>query len=219
MDRLADRQIFKPEHTPRLPERSLALFRAIIRFPFDVLATIVKRTAQVLFAIVVGVLHPGFKWLLRLVTRSPLVRDHIGPAVQAISRRYFEPYFAFLRRLPPYWATVSIAVPVAALEPAKLYATILTAEHPRAGLPLLLFVHGLSFVLIEKTWSAVRPQSRKIWLVSRLHAWGWLNVSYGKHWIKTSLVYKIMIRWRDRIRAAIRGFRTRYFAQRRTPGI
>ena len=49
------------------------------------------------------------------------------------------------------------------------------------GILLWLFLQAISFVLIDKTWVAVRPQSRKIWLVSRLHAFVWLNVAYGKH--------------------------------------
>jgi hypothetical protein len=129
------------------------------------------------------------------VMRSKLVRNYIRPALHRVVDRLYRPYFDFLRGLPPFPATLSIAIPLAVLEPAKLYATILIVEHPRTGIGLLLFLHALSFVLIDATWTAVRPQSRKIWLVSRLHALIWLNAAYGKYWVTNSASYRAMKRW------------------------
>jgi hypothetical protein len=192
------------------------VFHAVMKFPFELVATLIKRTAQILFSIFVVILHPGFKWLVKLLTRSRFVRDYIRPAVQKFALHYYEPYFAYLRRLPPYWATFSIALPLAALEPAKLYATILIAERPKAGILLWLFLQGLSLVLIDKTWIAVRPQSRKIWLVSRLHALGWLHVSYGKYWIQRSIFYQTIIRWQQRVRIAAQAFWVRLLGARRS---
>jgi hypothetical protein len=202
MKRISDRDISKRRPFSRLSAKALDVFHAVLRFPFKLVATILKRAAQVLLSIFIVILHPGFKWLLKLLTRSRIVRNYIKPAIQKIAERYYEPYFVFLRGLPPYWATFSIALPLAALEPAKLYATILIAERPKAGIVLWLVLQGLSLVLIDKTWTAVRPQSRKIWLVSRVHAWGWLNVSYGKYWIKSSVFYRAIIRWKERVQVA-----------------
>jgi len=147
-------------------------FYAAARLPLQLAATLIKRLVQIIFSIFIVILHPGFKWLLALLTRSRIVRDYVRPVLQQLGSCLYEPYFAFLRSLPPYFATVSIALPLAVLEPAKLYATILIAEKPKVGILLWLFLQGLSFVLIDKTWAAVRPQSRKIWIVGRLHAWG-----------------------------------------------
>jgi len=108
----------------------------------------------------------------------------------------------------------SIAVPLAILEPGKLYATILIAERPKVGILFWLLLQGLSVFLIDKTWTVVRPQSRKIWLVSRLHAWGWLNVSYGKFWITSSIFYRTIMRWQERIRLAALAFWSQLSARR-----
>ena len=135
---------------------------------------------------------------------SSLVRNYIKPSLQTLAAAVYDPYFAYLRELPPYWATVSIALPLAVLEPAKFGATILIATRPRMGILIWLALQGVSFVLIDKTWAAVRPQSRKVWLVSRLHAWAWLNVAYGKHWIRTSSIYRTLLRWKERARRLLR---------------
>lgn len=181
----------------------------------DVVVTLIRRAAQVIFFIFAFILHPGFKWLVRLLTRSRLVRNYVRPALEKLTKRFYDRYFEFLRGLPPWWATVSIAVPLAALEPAKLYATILIAERPRVGIALWLLLQGLSIILIDKTWAAVRPQSRKIWIVSRLHAWGWLNISYGKYWIMSSAFYRALIGWKDRVQVMAQAFWLRLLGRRR----
>jgi hypothetical protein len=192
----------QPDERRTLRARAAAVFHSMLHFPFRLAVAVIKHIAQVLFSIVFLILHPQFKWFVRLLLRSPLVRNYIRPALREIADRLYRPYFAFLRSLPPLRATLSIALPLAVLEPAKLYATILTVKHPKPGVALLLFLHALSFVLIDKTWTAVRPQSRKIWLVSRVHAWIWLNVSYGKYWVTSSPAYRAMKRWLQEARSA-----------------
>lgn len=217
---MADRDSPERERPPSFSARVISGVGAALKFPFKLTATLIARTAQVLLAIFILILHPQLKWLLklvrwllRLIARSPFVRHYITPVIQRISTALYDPYFAFLLTLPPFWATLSIALPLAILEPAKLYATILIAEHPKTGILFWLFMHGLSFVLIDTTWTAVRPQSRKIWLVSRLHAWGWLNFAYGKYWITQSRSYRTVRRWIEELRAAARAL----LAQLTTP--
>lgn len=214
MDRLAERN--KPGKKPRrrLSARIADYLEAVARFPFQVVATLLKHAAQVVFAIFLLILHPGFKWLVRLLTRSRFVRDYVRPAVKTLAARFYTPYFVFLRSLPPYWATFSIGLPLVVLEPAKLYATYLITQQPESGTLLWLFLEGLSLLLIEQSWVAVRPQSRKIWLVSRLHAWGWLNFEYGKYWIRSSLFYRSMTGWKDRVWAAVKSFWRQHMAPR-----
>jgi hypothetical protein len=208
MTRIADDD---PPEPSDLQAKVLDGAGAVVKFPFKLTATLLKHTGQVLLAIFILVLHPQIKWLLklgrwllRLLARSPFIRHYITPAVEWLSANLYEPYFAFLAGLPPYWATLSIAVPMALLEPAKFYTMILIVEHPKTGVLLWLLTHGISFLLIDRTWRAVRPQSRKIWLVSRLHAWGWLNYAYGKYWILHSRAYLTAKRWVEEARAAAR---------------
>jgi hypothetical protein len=209
------REFFKPRRRPGLAARLATVFRYILGLPFDLIGKLAKRAVQVLLALFIIVLHPQFKWLWKLLTQSSLVQNYLKPSIRAFAVNYYEPYFDHLRGLPPYWATFSIALPLAVLEPAKLYATILIAERPKMGILLWLCLQGLSLILIDKTWSAVRPQSRKIWLVSRLHAWGWLNVSYGKHWIKSSSTYQTLMRWKEQARSIALDFFSRHALRRR----
>ncbi len=187
----------------RPPPSALPSLRTVTFFPFRVVMTVIKHIAQVLLSIFIVILHPQFRWLRRLVMRSRLVRRYIRPGIKQLSTWLYEPYFNFLRALPPFWATVSIAIPLGVLEPAKAYATYLIAERPKAGIILWLALQGLSVLLIDKTWTAVRPQARKIWLVSRLHAWGWLNVNYGKHWVVSSPAYEAVTGWLGHLRARL----------------
>jgi hypothetical protein len=192
------------------------LIYRVLHFPFRLIGTALLRISQVIFSIVFLFLHPQLKWLLLRLWRSRLVRDYVRPALSGIVSRIYRPYLDFLRRLPPIPATLSIATPLAVLEPAKLYATILIVQHPKTGLALLLFLHGLSFVLIDTTWMAVRPQSRKIWLVSRLHALIWLNVAYGKYWVTHSAAYLAMEAWAAEARRILRAFLARLHTRRTT---
>ena len=199
-----------------LSAKVLEYSRYVAALPFKLIGRTIMRAIQVVFALFVLVLHPSFKWLAGLIAKSSLVQNYIKPSLQTLITNVYEPYFAHLRELPPYWATFSIAVPLAVLEPAKFAATIMIARHPRMGILLWLFLQGVSFVLIDKTWVAVRPQSRKIWLVSRIHAWIWLNVEHGKYWVKTSSIYRTLVRLKETARRQVRVFFGQYGQRRRT---
>jgi hypothetical protein len=192
----------------------LAASRSAAAFPFRLLGRSIARTIQVVFALFVLVLHPQIKWLIRTIGRSSLVQNYIKPALRGVIENVYEPYFAYLRGLPPIWATFSIALPLAVLEPAKFVATILIAARPKMGVLLWLLLQGVSFVLIDRTWVAVRPQARKIWLVSRLHALVFVNVAYGKHWIKTSAFYQTLVRWKEEAHETLRAFFARWAPRR-----
>jgi hypothetical protein len=198
-----------------LPDQAASALRFTVRLPFRLAARLARHTIQVLFAIFVVILHPQAKWLFGLIARSALARDYIKPSLRTFVTNVYEPYFAYLGRLSPYWATFSIAVPLTILEPAKFYATILIAERPKTGVVLWLALQGLSLILIDRTWTAVRPQSRKIWFVSRIHAWGWLNAEYGKFWIRNSPVYRMVLRWKTQTRRDSRSFWSRLTPRRR----
>ncbi len=200
MKRSTGGKLPEPGDPAGLSERAGAALRFTLKLPLKLAGRLATHAIQILLAIFIVVLHPQVKWLAGLIARSSIVQDYIRPALRGFSVHIYEPYFAFLARLPPYWATFSIALPLAILEPAKFIATILIAERPKTGIMLWLALQGLSLVLIDRTWASVRPQSRKLWLVSRLHAWLWLNAAYGKYWIKTSAVYRGALRLRNQSR-------------------
>ena len=112
-------------------ERALARSRLLLRLPFRIAGRAIARIVQVFLALFVVILHPQIKWLIGLISQSALVRTVIKPAFRALLGAIYEPYFAHLKELPPFWATFSIALPLAVLEPAKMYATILVASSAR----------------------------------------------------------------------------------------
>ncbi len=195
--------------------KAVTASRLVAGFPFKLIGRVIAHTIQVLFAVFAVILHPQVKWLAKLIAEFSLAQNYIKPSLQTFAANYYEPYFSYLRELPPYWATFSIALPLAVLEPAKLVATIMIAERPKMGVLLWLFLQGVSFVLIDRTWVAVRPQSRKIWLVSRVHAWVWLNAAYGQYWIRTSSLYQTLLQWKKQARRQVRVLFLQFAPRRR----
>ncbi len=200
MSRTSKQRVAENGRPDGLPAQATAALRFTARLP----GRVVQHTIQALFAIFVVILHPQAKWLFSLIANSGVVRRYIKPSLQTFITTIYEPYFDYLSRLSPFWATFSIVLPLTILEPAKTYATILIAERPKTGIVLWLVLQGLSLVLIDRTWKAVRPQSRKIRLVAYVHAWGWLNVAHGKYWIENSTLYRTARIWKRQARRAAR---------------
>ncbi len=198
-----------------LPGQAAAALRFTASLPFKIAGRLARHGIQILFALFVLILHPQVKWLFGLIAGSALVRNYVKPSLRIFAVHIYEPYFSYLSRLSPFWATFSIALPLAVLEPAKLFATILVAERPKTGAVLWLALQGLSLILIDRTWTAVRPQSRKIRLVARVHAWVWLNAEYGKYWIRNSSLYRAATRWKEQVRKAARGVWSAVLPRRR----
>ena len=202
----APKQTVSEEGRNTLPGRASAALRFTLTLPFKFAARLIQHTVQALFALFVLVLHPQLKWLFQVIVHSPVFREYVKPSLRTITAYVYDPYFAFLGRMPPFWATFSIALPLAVLEPAKLGATILIAERPKAGIVLWIALQLVSLVLIDRTWVAVRPQSRKIWPVARVHAWLWLNAEHGKYWIRNSRIYRTAAIWGRNARRSFRRF-------------
>jgi hypothetical protein len=192
-----------------LPQQATAALRFTLTLPFKIIGRIVQHTAQIIFALFVLFLHPQLKWLFRVIANSALVRVYLRPALHVVGLYVYEPYFAFLGRLPPYWATFSIGLPLAILEPAKVASTVMIVTRPRVGIVFWLLLQVIGLVLIDRTWTAVRPQARRVRLVAFAHAWLWLNAEYGKHWITNSRFYQTMVLWAKNVRRFFHEFRLR----------
>jgi hypothetical protein len=198
-----------PERPNGLPQQATAALRFTITLPFKIAGRLIQHTAQILFALFVLFLHPQLKWLLRVIAQSALVQVYLRPAWRVLAIYLYEPYFDFLGRLPPYWATFSIALPLAILEPAKIASTVMVVTRPRIGIAFWLLLQVIGLVLIDRTWTAVRPQARRLRPVARAHAWLWLNAEYGKHWIANSRLYRTAAVWVRNTRRFFRDFKLR----------
>src|SRR5262245_33147547 len=70
---------------------------ALIRLPFALIGHLALHIVQVVLSIIIGILHPSFRWLVRLLLRSGLVRNYIRPTLDVLIERLYDPYFAWLR--------------------------------------------------------------------------------------------------------------------------
>ena len=74
--------------------------------------------------------------------------------------------------LPPYAILVLLAVPFAVAEPAKLYAVILLATgHVVIGVVIFVLAYFVTFVVVERIYSAGRDKLRTIGWFARLIDW------------------------------------------------
>jgi hypothetical protein len=74
--------------------------------------------------------------------------------------------------LPPYAILALLAVPFAIAEPAKLYAVVLLATgHVVIGAVLFILAYFVTFVVVERIYSAGRDKLRSIGWFARLIDW------------------------------------------------
>ncbi len=122
------------DSAPRRRGRRNPLF-ALLRIAFRILVGII--------IIVDEIVRPLYQPLVRRLAALGLVRR-------------FEHWVS---RLPPLAVLVLIGVPYAVVEPVKFLAMLHIANgHVRTGTLVLLLAHLVSFVLIERVYSAGRAQ-------------------------------------------------------------
>ena len=117
--------------------------------------------------------------------------------------RVFERVGALIGALPPYVARVTLSVPCAAIEPAKVYALYLVAvEHPITGIGLLLVAQVLSLLVCERIYHAAHGPLMRIgwfgtvmgWVVRlRERAMGWVRLLAG--WQMTARLARSLRQW------------------------
>jgi hypothetical protein len=112
---------------------------------------------------------------------TPVARPLLG---WAASLRFVVCLQDFVAALPPYAILVSLAVPFAVAEPAKIYALYLMTEgHFATGLSTISMAYLISLLIVERIYHAARAKLNTIpwfaklmeWLTGirdRLLAWG-----------------------------------------------
>lgn len=140
-----------------------------------------RRARNPLFA----VLRLAFRILVGIIIIvDEIVRPLYEPLVRRIAAlalvRRFEHWVA---GLPPLAVLVLIGVPYAVVEPVKFLAMLHIANgHVKTGTVVLLLAHLVSFVVIERVYSAGRAQLMRLpaaaWVITttgavrdRLYAW------------------------------------------------
>ncbi|MHB2168554.1 hypothetical protein [Alsobacter sp. R-9] len=156
--------------------------------------------------------------LRALVAVLVVLDDVVRPLWQPIVRRFSALQLvrraeAAVARLPPYGVLTLLAVPYFGVEPLKIFALWWMASgrfYP--GLILLTVAHGVSFLVVERIYSAGRHQLMRI---------GWFAVAIGfvdgvrrrvLEAIRSTAVYAAAHRFAQDVRALARDTRERIAA-------
>jgi hypothetical protein len=100
---------------------------------------------------------------------TPVVRPLLGWAARL---RFLIRLQDIVAALPPYAILVSLAVPFAFAEPAKIYALYLMAEgHFATGLVTILMAYLVSLLIVERIYHAGRAKLKTIPWFANLMDW------------------------------------------------
>jgi hypothetical protein len=76
----------------------------------------------------------------------------------------------FLRRRDPYICLVGLAVPLAVVEPLKLFALfILGSGHEVAGLAVIVCAYATSIFVVERLFKIVKPKLLELGWFAAIH--------------------------------------------------
>lgn len=132
---------------------------------------------------VVAALRLAFRLVCGVVILlDELVRPLYRPLLRRIAAlRLMQMFEAWVGRRSPYAVLVLIGAPYVIVEPLKFLALIRIADgHVKTGTLAFLFAHLVSFVLIERVFSAGRAQ------LMTLRPMAWLIVTAGA--VRASIV-------------------------------
>lgn len=142
-------------------------------------------------ALVAPVFRPLIRWLakLRFVIRlEDLVAD-----------------------LPPYGILTLLAIPFALAEPAKVYALFLFATgHEMMGIVIFVLAYFVSFVVVERIYSAGRAKLRTIGWFAKLMDWLFAFRDHLLAWAKSTEAWAFFVRVKRRGAEVWRRWRLRF---------
>lgn len=135
---------------------------------------------------------------------TAIVSPIIKPIVRGLVKlRLIQTLRERIDRLGPYPSLLLLAVPVVVIEPLKIGAlAILGSGRIVLGTISLIASHGLSLIIIERLFEAVKPKL----LTMRWFAvtWGWFADLRDQilAWLHSTWAWSIVLRVRDTARAA-----------------
>ena len=157
---------------------------------------LVIRIVRGLVRIVVGIGVVGYTLLDALL--FPLVRPLLGWLGRL---RVFERLGRAIGQLPPYAALVALAVPFAAIEPAKVYALYLVAiGQAVAGIGLLILAQVLSLLVCERIYHAAHAPLMRIGWFRALMGWVTRLRDRALGWIRATAAWRLAAQVAKRVR-------------------
>jgi len=120
-------------------------------------------------------------WIFRLVAALVIILDElVRPIYRPLLARLaalgiMQAFERWIGKLPALAVLILLLVPYAVVEPLKFLGLVWAADGwPKRGTALFLFAHLVSFVLIERVFTAGRPQLMTIpwmaWVIDTANA-------------------------------------------------
>ncbi|VFU07169.1 hypothetical protein [Methylocella tundrae] len=142
-------------------------------------------------ALVAPVFRPLIRWLAKL--RFVIRLEHL------------------VAELPPYGILALLAIPFALAEPAKVYALFLFATgHELVGITVFVLAYFVSFVVVERVYSAGRDKLRTIGWFARLMDWLFAFRDRLIAWAKSTEAWAFFLRVKRRGADILRRLRLRF---------
>lgn len=133
---------------------------------------------------------------------TAFVRPIIAPIVRSFSGLWiFTSLRQAIKSLGPYPSLILLIVPVIIIEPLKLGALVIIGSG-RIFVGTIALLHGLSLLLIERLFAAVKPKLLTLrWIAI---GWGWVEAIRDRllEWVYATWAWSVMLRMRDVMRAA-----------------
>ena len=126
----------------------------------------------------------------------------------------------FVADLPPYGILALLAIPFGVAELAKVYAVFLIATGlERTGWTIFILAYLVSFIFVERTYSAGKAKLRTIGWFARLMDWLAAFRDRLLEWVRSTQAFIFFSRLKGRFADVIRRLRLRFALQRRRLGL
>jgi hypothetical protein len=166
----------------------------------------------------------GLRWLLLLAAEGVIV---FYLALDALVAPLFRPLLRWLAKLrlvlrferfvadlPPYGILALLAIPFGLAELAKVYAVFLIATGlERTGWTIFILAYLVSFIFVERTYSAGKAKLRTIGWFARLMDWLAAFRDHLLEWVRSTQAFAFFSRLKRRFAEVIRRLRLRFALQ------
>ena len=121
--------------------------------------------------------------------------------------RVFELIGAGIGRLPPYVALIALAVPLAVIEPVKVFALYWTGTgHWVQGPVLLVLSYVLSILVVDRVYHAAHAPLMRIGWFKKLMTWLADLRRRGGEWAKSTAIWGATARLIKSLRSTVTGW-------------
>lgn len=155
------------------------------------------------------------------LTLDALVAPVFRPLIRWLAKlRFVIQLERLIADLPPYGILALLAIPFGLAELAKVYAVFLIATGlERTGWTIFILAYLVSFIFVERTYSAGKAKLRTIGWFARLMDWLAAFRDHLLEWVRSTQAFMFFSRLKRRFADVIRRLRLRFALQWRRLGL